>query len=137
MTLKWWPDLLLYTYRVICDRMERSEYRDQLLGVWRSWLARAVWDREVEGSSPFTPTTLILFEHAPSEFRFGGVFVDVTGVRDTSPEPTAASTGETPSAMFSPSLASFASLRDLSDPPTAQRAAWWSRVTISLGSVTG
>ena len=25
-------------------------------GVWRSWLARAVWDREVEGSSPFTPT---------------------------------------------------------------------------------
>jgi hypothetical protein len=27
-----------------------------LNGVWRSWLARAVWDREVEGSSPFTPT---------------------------------------------------------------------------------
>ncbi len=27
-------------------------------GVWRSWLARAVWDREVEGSSPFTPTTI-------------------------------------------------------------------------------
>lgn len=26
-------------------------------GVWRSWLARAVWDREVEGSSPFTPTS--------------------------------------------------------------------------------
>ena len=25
-------------------------------GVWRSWLARAVWDREVEGSNPFTPT---------------------------------------------------------------------------------
>ena len=25
--------------------------------MWRSWLARAVWDREVEGSSPFTPTT--------------------------------------------------------------------------------
>lgn len=24
--------------------------------MWRSWLARAVWDREVEGSSPFTPT---------------------------------------------------------------------------------
>ena len=52
--------------------MERSEYRDQLLGVWRSWLARAVWDREVEGSSPFTPTTtLILFEHTPSECRSG------------------------------------------------------------------
>lgn len=28
----------------------------QAIGVWRSWLARAVWDREVEGSSPFTPT---------------------------------------------------------------------------------
>ena len=25
-------------------------------GVWRSWLARLVWDQEVEGSSPFTPT---------------------------------------------------------------------------------
>lgn len=31
-----------------------SEYHT--IGVWRSWLARAVWDREVEGSSPFTPT---------------------------------------------------------------------------------
>ena len=61
--------------------MERSECQDSLLGVWRSWLARAVWDREVEGSSPFTPTTLILFEHAPSEFHSEGVFVDVTGVR--------------------------------------------------------
>ncbi len=30
------------------------------LGVWRSWLARAVWDREVEGSSPFTPTIEII-----------------------------------------------------------------------------
>ena len=29
-------------------------------GVWRSWLARAVWDREVEGSSPFTPTNLMI-----------------------------------------------------------------------------
>ena len=26
------------------------------IGVWRSWLARRVWDAEVEGSSPFTPT---------------------------------------------------------------------------------
>ena len=25
-------------------------------GDWRSWLARAVWDREVEGSSPLSPT---------------------------------------------------------------------------------
>ncbi len=24
--------------------------------MWRSWLARGVWDAEVEGSSPFTPT---------------------------------------------------------------------------------
>ena len=24
--------------------------------MWRSWLARVVWDDEVEGSSPFTPT---------------------------------------------------------------------------------
>ena len=24
--------------------------------MWRSWLARLVWDQEVEGSSPFTPT---------------------------------------------------------------------------------
>lgn len=28
-------------------------------GVWRSWLARAVWDREVAGSSPATPTKVI------------------------------------------------------------------------------
>ncbi len=27
--------------------------------MWRSWLARAVWDRKVEGSSPFTPTIFI------------------------------------------------------------------------------
>jgi hypothetical protein len=25
-------------------------------GDWRSWLARAVWDREVGGSSPLSPT---------------------------------------------------------------------------------
>ena len=31
-------------------------YISSHIGVWRSWLARAVWDREVEGSSPFTPT---------------------------------------------------------------------------------
>lgn len=31
------------------------------IGVWRSWLARRVWDAEVEGSSPFTPTTLYGF----------------------------------------------------------------------------
>ena len=27
-----------------------------LSGDWRSWLARAVWDREVGGSSPLSPT---------------------------------------------------------------------------------
>lgn len=27
--------------------------------MWRSWLARTVWDRQVEGSSPFTPTKFI------------------------------------------------------------------------------
>ena len=32
-------------------------------GVWRSWLARAVWDREVEGSSPFTPTNLMIIRN--------------------------------------------------------------------------
>ncbi len=26
------------------------------VGVWRSWLARRVWDAEVGGSSPLTPT---------------------------------------------------------------------------------
>lgn len=26
------------------------------IGVWRSWLARTVWDREVVGSSPTSPT---------------------------------------------------------------------------------
>jgi hypothetical protein len=25
-------------------------------GVWRSWLARRVWDAEAGGSSPLTPT---------------------------------------------------------------------------------
>src|SRR3989344_8729772 len=35
-----------------------------MFGVWRSWLARRVWDAEVEGSSPFTPTIL----HRPAFF---------------------------------------------------------------------
>ncbi len=26
------------------------------IGVWRSWLARRVWDAEAAGSSPATPT---------------------------------------------------------------------------------
>lgn len=39
----------------LLDRLLGS-YTIKIIGVWRSWLARAVWDREVEGSSPFTPT---------------------------------------------------------------------------------
>lgn len=31
------------------------------VGVWRSWLARRVWDAEVGGSSPLTPTKKDLF----------------------------------------------------------------------------
>ena len=31
-----------------------------MYGVWRSWLARVVWDDEVGGSSPLTPTILKL-----------------------------------------------------------------------------
>jgi hypothetical protein len=27
-----------------------------VFGVWRSWLARLVWDQEAGGSSPLTPT---------------------------------------------------------------------------------
>ena len=27
-------------------------------GVWRSWLARLLWEQEAEGSSPFTPTKI-------------------------------------------------------------------------------
>ena len=40
---------LLYTYPTVV--VPHYQY-----GVWRSWLARAVWDREVAGSSPATPT---------------------------------------------------------------------------------
>jgi hypothetical protein len=29
-----------------------------LIGVWRNWLARSVWDAEVAGSSPVTPTLI-------------------------------------------------------------------------------
>lgn len=29
-----------------------------IIGVWRSWLARHVWDVEAAGSSPATPTSL-------------------------------------------------------------------------------
>ena len=32
--------------------------------MWRSWLARLLWEQEVEGSSPFTPTKLLQFKHA-------------------------------------------------------------------------
>lgn len=39
----------------LLDRLLGS-YTIKIIGVWRSWLARAVWDREVEGSSPLSPT---------------------------------------------------------------------------------
>lgn len=29
-----------------------------VFGVWRSWLARLVWDQEAGGSSPLTPTSI-------------------------------------------------------------------------------
>lgn len=31
-----------------------------VFGVWRSWLARLVWDQEAGGSSPLTPTNSII-----------------------------------------------------------------------------
>ena len=38
-------------------------------GVWRSWLARSVWDAEVGGSNPLTPTAGVaqLVERRPSK----------------------------------------------------------------------
>ncbi len=41
---------------VLRPDMRYNLSRKTPIGVWRSWLARAVWDREVEGSNPFTPT---------------------------------------------------------------------------------
>ncbi len=29
--------------------------------MWRSWLARAVWDREAGGSSPLIPTRFMIY----------------------------------------------------------------------------
>lgn len=43
-------------------------------GVWRSWLARLVWDEEVLGSSPSTPTRAGIvqwLEHQVSNLRIG------------------------------------------------------------------
>ena len=40
------------------------------VGVWRSWLARAVWDREVGGSSPLTPTTIFMVKTFRIDERF-------------------------------------------------------------------
>ena len=37
------------------------------------------------------PTTLILFEHAPSEFRSGGVFADAVGTWGKFPVPVTVS----------------------------------------------
>ena len=35
-----------------CTHMNENK----VTGVWRSWLARVVWDDEAGGSSPLTPT---------------------------------------------------------------------------------
>ena len=35
----------------------KIKYNGKVIGVWRSWLARLLWEQEVEGSSPFTPTS--------------------------------------------------------------------------------
>ena len=45
-------------------------------GVWRSWLARAVWDREVEGSNPFTPTIYIR-KFTLKEVRLGLLLINL------------------------------------------------------------
>jgi hypothetical protein len=34
-------------------------YNQSVFGVWRSWLARRVWDAEAGGSSPLTPTNIV------------------------------------------------------------------------------
>ncbi len=39
-------------------------------GVWRSWLARLVWDQEAEGSNPFTPTIIDIFIKKRYEILF-------------------------------------------------------------------
>ena len=49
-------NLLKYPCCIDIPNINSLQFILSNLGVWRSWLARAVWDREVEGSSPFTPT---------------------------------------------------------------------------------
>lgn len=41
--------------RIVDLQLVSKRYLDD--GVWRSWLARRVWDAEAGGSSPLTPTT--------------------------------------------------------------------------------
>ena len=50
--------------------------------MWRSLVARTVRDGEVAGSNPVTPTTLILFEHTPSEFRSEGILAAILRATD-------------------------------------------------------
>src|ERR1039458_3993855 len=49
------PQLSL-KYHVLYYRPKLSYNHIELIGVWRSWLARLVWDQEVGGSNPLTPT---------------------------------------------------------------------------------
>ena len=45
------------------------------IGDWRSWLARAVWDREVVGSSPISPTiNKYLHENGGFYFEQANIF---------------------------------------------------------------
>jgi hypothetical protein len=44
--------------RCINKRKQKPDIITPVIGVWRSWLARRVWDAEVGGSSPLTPTSL-------------------------------------------------------------------------------
>ena len=45
-------------------------------GVWRSWLARLVWDQKAGGSSPLTPTIFRLRKMVRHSFSEGGLRED-------------------------------------------------------------
>lgn len=49
------------------DRCSLRSVELSLFGVWRSPVARLLWEQDVEGSNPFTPTT---YFHPP-------IYVDV------------------------------------------------------------